>query len=264
MIALKINDFQILGSPVEEDECGICGGDGSKCKSRQKSFERRSVAKIGHSKLMILPAGARNLEIAFHSSHNVSIALKERQTNLIVHEGHHNRHRLRNDDHHSLKTTFVTEGTKFTYETTSDNDYLYGRGPLLAPIVVLASSDKIGVAFSLNVSYTVSRLNDPLFSLQKHEWVIKGWSKCSKECGGGHQRLILRFLYFSTKSICNYKVCFLAALINPLVGGLGRNFAVLKAQDQLEKGGNATPFPVTLNGLLTAGNNALILVVLKD
>lgn len=143
---------------------------------------------------MVLPAGARNLEIAFHSQGNVSIALKERQTNLIVHEGRRIQHRHWRNDHQSssLQTTFVTEGTKFTYETTPDNDYLYGRGPLLAPIVVLASSDKIGVAFSLNVSYTVSRLNDPLFSMQKHEWVIKGWSKCSKECGGGNQRLILR------------------------------------------------------------------------
>ena len=83
--------------------------------------------------------------------------------------------------------------TLFSPQTRdSGDDYLHAKGPLLGPLVVLASSDQIGALFSVNVSFSVSRLNDPLFSMQKYEWVIKGWSKCSKECGGGRQRLILR------------------------------------------------------------------------
>ena len=97
---------------MQEDECGICGGDGSKCRSRKRTFDR-SVLKVGHSKLMILPAGARNIRISFHSMENVSLALKERQTNVLVHEGH-------NFDHHLNRSTFVTEGTKFTYKRISD------------------------------------------------------------------------------------------------------------------------------------------------
>merc|ERR1712029_891926 len=40
---------------------------------------------------------------------------------------------------------------------------------------------------------TVSQANDPLGTkpLNNH-WVVKGWSKCSKECGTGKQHLILR------------------------------------------------------------------------
>ena len=178
---------QILGSPVEEDECGICGGDGSKCKQRFRAFKRRSSNKIGHAKVMILPAGSRNIEISFQSKANVSLALKERQTNLLVHQGHQGRSSVN-------RSTFVTEGTKFTYKRSFNglNDLWHGKGPLLAPLVVLSAADRIGSVFSVNVSYTVSRFNDPLFSMQKYEWVIKGWSKCSKECGGGHQHLILK------------------------------------------------------------------------
>ena len=165
---------------MHEDECGICGGDGSKCKIKVKAFSKTSE-KVGNSKLMILPPGSRNIRIAFDPQlSNVSLGLKEKQTNLIVYQGH--------DYHGQNRSSFVTEGTKFTLS----HNYLHAKGPLLGPLVILAFSDHIGASFSANVSFSVSRFNDPLFSMQKYEWVIKGWSKCSKICGGGHQRLILR------------------------------------------------------------------------
>ena len=73
-------------------------------------------------------------------------------------------------------------------------EVLNARGPLLGPLVLLVMSDRIGASFQTNVSFIMSRYNDPLFSMQKYEWVIKGWSRCSKECGGGFQRLILRYV----------------------------------------------------------------------
>ena len=177
--------WQIIGSPVQEDECGICGGDGSKCKSRHRSFRRSSV-KVGHSKLMILPAGARHILIRFKPHQNATLSIKERQTNLMVYQGDQ-------WDSTSNRTTFVTEGAKFTRQNLNQTDLLHARGPILGPLVLLTSSDHIGDTFSANVSFTVSRLKDPLFSMQRYEWVIKGWSKCTKECGGGHQKLILRW-----------------------------------------------------------------------
>ncbi len=73
-----------------------------------------------------------------------------------------------------------------------ESEVLNARGPLLGPLVLLTSSNMTGVLYEANVTYTMSRLNDPMFTMQKYEWVIKGWSKCSKECGGGRQHLILR------------------------------------------------------------------------
>ena len=91
--------IQILGSPVKEDHCGICGGDGSKCRMRKRKFDKQT-SKIGHSKLMILPAGARNIRINFHSIQNVTLSLKERQTSIMVHEGSKSWNR----------SVFITEG----------------------------------------------------------------------------------------------------------------------------------------------------------
>ena len=132
---------------------------------------------------MILPAGARRIQIHFTTTENVTLALKERQTNVIIHDGFKSWN----------KTTFITEGSKFNYERVENVDEtLEARGPLLGPLVILTVSDRIGAKFRANVSFTMSRYNDPLFSMQKYEWVMKGWSRCSKECGGGSQHLILR------------------------------------------------------------------------
>ena len=54
-------------------------------------------------------------------------------------------------------------------------------------------------SFNAVVNFTVSRVNEPMSTVQQYEWAIKGWSKCSKECGGGKQHLVMRF---ETCSIC--------------------------------------------------------------
>ena len=50
---------KILGSPVSEDDCGVCGGDGTKCRVKTKTFKGRG----GGKKLIILQRGARNIRI---------------------------------------------------------------------------------------------------------------------------------------------------------------------------------------------------------
>ena len=45
-----------------------------------------------------------------------------------------------------------------------------------------------------------------LRNASKNEWVIKGWSRCSKECGEGKQHLIVRYIYFYfTKFVTHLK-----------------------------------------------------------
>ena len=58
--------MQIRDSPVKEDRCGVCGGDGSKCKVKGRTFDRK-INKIGNSRVMILPKGARNIHVSLSS-----------------------------------------------------------------------------------------------------------------------------------------------------------------------------------------------------
>ena len=65
--------MKIRDSPVEEDRCGVCGGDGSKCKVRSREFNKR-INKAGNTKIMLLPKGARNIHIILKSEVNYFIS----------------------------------------------------------------------------------------------------------------------------------------------------------------------------------------------
>ena len=133
------------------------------------------------------------------------MTLKERETNQIVFMG---RDVIKTD-----RTSVVTKGTRFKFIRSNTasysgirrsssnnrramqqprNEVLIARGPLLGPMVVMASSNQINSKYKASVKFTVSKLNDPLSSMSQNEWVIKGWSRCSKECGEGKQHLIVR------------------------------------------------------------------------
>ena len=143
----------------------------------------------------------------------VNITLKERETNQIVLKG--------KDVTKTDRTSVVTKGTRFKFIRSNSEFYLgrgrrpvssgtnhntpqqsltnprdevlIARGPLLGPMVVMASSNQLNSKYKASITFTVSKLNDPISPQRpQNEWVIKGWSRCSKACGEGKQHLIVR------------------------------------------------------------------------
>ncbi|CAJ0568740.1 unnamed protein product, partial [Mesorhabditis spiculigera] len=51
----------VLGSNVEKDRCGICGGDGSSCRHVKGSYNERG--SFGYNEVLKIPAGSANIEI---------------------------------------------------------------------------------------------------------------------------------------------------------------------------------------------------------
>ena len=60
---IKMGCDKTLGSPVSEDSCGVCGGDGTKCQRRQRTFQGELGRRERSKKLLVLPQGARNITI---------------------------------------------------------------------------------------------------------------------------------------------------------------------------------------------------------
>ena len=56
-----------MGSQIERDKCGICGGDGSKCKDVLKSVDSGNIAEAGNVKLAVIPKGSRHIKINLSS-----------------------------------------------------------------------------------------------------------------------------------------------------------------------------------------------------
>ena len=150
--------------------------------------------------------------LLFFQFQMVNITLKERETNQIVFKG--------KDVTKTDRTSVVTKGTRFKFIRSNSESYLgrsnvnqannqqstiqrpreevlIARGPLIGPIVVMASSNQVNSEYKASVTFTVSKPHDgylttKLRNASKNEWVIKGWSRCSKECGEGKQHLIVR------------------------------------------------------------------------
>ena len=113
-----------MNSPLEEDQCGICAGDGSKCSVQESIVKKR----IGYNftKLFVIPRGARNIQIENERAENISLILRERKSGVDVF------------DSSTLKGhwTTISEGTKFQFQQLGNNLIITARGPLLAPIFV--------------------------------------------------------------------------------------------------------------------------------
>ena len=121
----------------------------------------------------------------------VNITLKERETGQVFIQGSGGRVKVKLYD-------IVSVGAKFRYSRILQLDgplheeRITSKGPLLRPIVVFSTSQSLGATYKAKVEFTVSAANDPLSSRPAYHWVIRGWSKCSQDCDGGTQHLILR------------------------------------------------------------------------
>ncbi len=50
---------------MEEDQCGICGGDGTKCQFKNRVFKGEVSKGDLVKKLIVLPQGARSIRVHF-------------------------------------------------------------------------------------------------------------------------------------------------------------------------------------------------------
>eukprot|EP00095_Tigriopus_kingsejongensis_P002760 maker-scaffold1543_size36305-snap-gene-0.8 protein:Tk02760 transcript:maker-scaffold1543_size36305-snap-gene-0.8-mRNA-1 annotation:"hypothetical protein D910_03831" len=203
---------KILGSPLVEDACGFCGGDGSKCGQKRRNLSGGPM-KDGDplTKVMFLPVGSRNIRINI-TSQNTYLALKEQRENHWISFAHVPASVAPSDNfqvqargkggsllaikREEFAKSLVTSGTRFEIERGSKS--FSARGPLIAPLTLFLGlmNRSRGENYSLTVEYTEAVRRES--AGKPMELVVQGWSKCSQECGGGRQTVILRCVDPST------------------------------------------------------------------
>lgn len=177
---IQVGCDRILDSPLQEDQCGICAGDGTKCSVQVRKIRKRINKDF--TKIYALPRGARHIEVEEKSGNNVTLLMKERKTSIVFLDGSSIR-----SSHYET----ISEGTKFLYQEKGSRKIVTGRGPLQGAVVVGlqgTSRDEGDIV----IKYITEDLEDTHSSRHRYEWQIMGWSRCSKDCGGGVQRLIIR------------------------------------------------------------------------
>lgn len=58
----KVGCDWVVDSTAEEDDCGICQGDGTKCDKVEGVYTKQSLAP-GYREMIAIPAGSRNVRI---------------------------------------------------------------------------------------------------------------------------------------------------------------------------------------------------------
>lgn len=70
----KVGCDWIVESEAEEDVCGICQGDGSKCFKKEGKYIKQSHSP-GYREIVVIPRGARNIHVEekYRSENYISI-----------------------------------------------------------------------------------------------------------------------------------------------------------------------------------------------
>ena len=150
-------------------------------------MQERNVKKVAGSrftKVTVVPRGARNVQIEMRDGQtNISLVLRERKSGLEFLDGEKVKGR-----HWST----VSQGTKFQYQESHTTTIMVtGRGPLLGPVLVGVRAATSQQA-EIKIKYMTEVEEETHSKRHRYEWVIKGWSRCSADCGGGLQRLVIR------------------------------------------------------------------------
>lgn len=165
----------LLGSNKTEDSCGVCGGNDSSCKDVQKLLVRLPTKPL--SRLLVLPRGAKRIQVKEISNTANRLVLQRRLTKEIV---------LNEDQEGPANKTVVCEGTKFVYVRNSSSEVITGTGPLLDEVILMLGAATQESDTMVTVRYTISVRKDPYYE-RPFLWDDRNWSPCSKSCEGGEQ-----------------------------------------------------------------------------
>ncbi|XP_027023678.2 A disintegrin and metalloproteinase with thrombospondin motifs 7 isoform X2 [Tachysurus fulvidraco] len=170
-----------INSKAEEDQCGVCLGDGSSCETLNDTYTQREG--YGYTDMVLIPEGARDIVIQ---------EVEEAANFLAV--------RAANSDKYYLNGNYIIQwngeyqvgGVKFYYERSGNLENLTSPGPTKEPIIVqlLFQETNPGVRYGFIVKKNSSAENDLLEP--QYIWKYGAWTDCSVSCGQGEQQQPVR------------------------------------------------------------------------
>ncbi|CAG9857813.1 unnamed protein product [Phyllotreta striolata] len=164
-----------VDSRTEEDDCGICRGDGSKCDKKRGIYDKQNWSP-GYREIVVVPKGARN----------VRIEEKDRSSNYIsIGSALARKFYLNGERHIFLPGEYTIAGTQALYARDNQLEKIRIPGPINEPIVIYIYY--IGNTWNPGVEYKYSIWKQEIINQIKYSWILSEWSQCSVTCGGGVQ-----------------------------------------------------------------------------
>lgn len=173
-ICRKVGCDWVVDSNAEEDICGICHGDSSKCDTIQGTYTKQSP-EAGYREVVTIPTEARNIHIAEVNSTENFIAIGSTLSKTFY---------LNGKRHITLAGEYTIAGIQALYEREKELEKLRIPGPLKEPILIYVyfrgKTHNPGITYQ----YTISKREPKTVQFL---WILSDWSQCSATCGGGTQ-----------------------------------------------------------------------------
>ncbi|KTG21912.1 hypothetical protein cypCar_00033836, partial [Cyprinus carpio] len=125
----KVGCDNVIASELEEDKCGVCGGDNSTCKIVKGNFTR-STRKPGFLKILEIPRGARHIQIREFKGTPHILAVKNQATDHIFMNG---------EDDFPESRTVIEKGVAWEYTNNDDMETVQTTGPLKYGVLIMCS-----------------------------------------------------------------------------------------------------------------------------
>uniref|UniRef100_F6RJX5 A disintegrin and metalloproteinase with thrombospondin motifs 5 n=1 Tax=Monodelphis domestica TaxID=13616 RepID=F6RJX5_MONDO len=190
----------IIGSKLQYDKCGVCGGDNSSCTKIMGTFNKKSK---GYTDVVRIPEGATHIKVRQFKAKDQNrftayLALKKKSGEYLI----NGKYMISTSE-----TIIDINGTVMNYSGWSHkDDFLHGMGYsatkeiLIVQILSTDSSKAVDVRYSFFVpkksasksnvvsNHGSNRMGSQTSQLQ---WVTGPWLSCSRTCDTGwHTRTV--------------------------------------------------------------------------
>ncbi|KAK0412851.1 hypothetical protein QR680_006447 [Steinernema hermaphroditum] len=163
-----------LGSSEKNDKCGVCGGDGSTCKTVEGFFDERNLSP-GYHDIIMLPEGATSIKIEEMRPTTNSLAIKNGTDHFYLNG---------NYQIQVIDKPLPIAGTTFEYDSRKSGPHSYeklvAKGPLTEDLTIALLFQRGNKHSAIRYEFSVPLEQDTPYIYKPGEW-----SECSVTCGQG-------------------------------------------------------------------------------
>ncbi|XP_076665038.1 A disintegrin and metalloproteinase with thrombospondin motifs 7-like [Andrena cerasifolii] len=170
----KVGCDWVLDSPAIEDKCGVCKGDGKRCKLVEGHFTEKNV-KEAFKKIVSIPKDARQIHIWEDAVHKNFLTVKLEKNNSYC---------LNGKMFEDRSADYLCADFLIVYlHPEPHKEEILIKGPISEDI-------RIEYAFmdpdvNVGVHYSYATVSDDPSYVPKYLWDFLEWSDCNAMCGGG-------------------------------------------------------------------------------
>ncbi|XP_009573719.1 PREDICTED: A disintegrin and metalloproteinase with thrombospondin motifs 12-like, partial [Fulmarus glacialis] len=184
-------DYEI-NSNATEDQCGVCLGDGSACRTVKMTFNQSEG--FGYVDIGLIPKGARGIKV---------MEVAEAGNFLAVRSKDPEKYYLNGGFIIQWNGEYKVAGTIFQYDRSGDLENLTAPGPTNESIWIqlLFQETNPGIKYEYTVRKEESNENE--IGEPEYFWQYGDWTACSVTCGRGVRRQIAHCMRKGSGAIKN-------------------------------------------------------------